>query len=193
VLFLKRNSLGGRFMQNIKGFSVLLFVVCLASLAFADSLTYTFDVIPPSGNVTAVPGATVGWGYSITNDSLSEDLVTIALNANPFFFGTPLSLFDFPIVAPGATITENFVVNTMGLYQETFFPNLPPGSSDTGVFTLSAEFCSGPTSPGTCTSVPDTVVAYSATVSAVPEPSTILLSTAGLLGLLVLARRKLRR
>lgn len=164
-----------------------------SSLATADNLTYTFNVIPPSGNIIGAPGATVGWGYSITNNSSSEDLVTTALNAGSFFFGTPVSFFDFPIIAPSATVTENFVANTMGLYQETFLRNLPPGSSDTGVFTLSAEFCSDPNNPGTCTGVPDTMVAYSASVSAVPEPPTLLLSGTGLLGLFELVRRKFRR
>jgi len=176
-------------------FSISLFAVLLfaSSSVEADTLTYTFDVIPPSGNVTGAPGATVGWGYSITNNSSSEHLVTTALNAGSFLFGTPLSLFDFPIVAPGGNVTENFIATTMGLYQETFFSNVPPGSSDTGVFTLSAEFCGDPTNPSTCSAASNAMAAYDANVSAttVPEPPTLLSSGTGLFGLLVLMRRKL--
>lgn len=173
----------------------LTLLALASSLATADSLTYTFDVIPPSGSISGGPGATIGWGFSITNNSTLEDLVTTDLSAGVFLYGTPISLFDFPIIAPGGNLTESFVANTKGLYQDTFFSIVPPGSSDTGIFTLSAEFCNDPTNPGTCSKATDAQVAYSASVSGatVPEPATISLLGTGLLGLLKLIHRKSQR
>src|SRR6516165_2324325 len=70
--------------------------------AFAD--TYTFAADPLSGNIQGLPGSTIGWGYSITNNSATDWLVTANLAANVFTNATPdASLFDFPTIAPGAT------------------------------------------------------------------------------------------
>ena len=38
--------------------------------------TYTFNVLPVDGRITGSPGETVGWGYSIENQSSSFWLVT---------------------------------------------------------------------------------------------------------------------
>jgi hypothetical protein len=45
----------------------------------ADS--YSFSLIPANGTVAGPPGSTVGWGYSITDQSNQYWLVTVALNA----------------------------------------------------------------------------------------------------------------
>jgi hypothetical protein len=76
-------------------------IVCATS-ASAD--TYTFTTLPDPGLLTAAPGSTTGWGYSITNNSATNWLVVYGLSAgtfpgstvNPYFF-------DMPSIAPGAS------------------------------------------------------------------------------------------
>jgi hypothetical protein len=79
--------------------SVLLFWSASAS---AD--TYTFTALPDPGLLSAAPGSTTGWGYSITNNSATNWLVVYGLSAGPFP-GTTSNpyFFDMPSIAPGAS------------------------------------------------------------------------------------------
>ena len=57
--------------------------------------TFTFGTLPLSGDVAGWAGSTVGWGYIITNNSLTDWLVTTGVNADIFLNGTPdASIFD---------------------------------------------------------------------------------------------------
>jgi hypothetical protein len=49
--------------------------------SFAD--TYTFSPVPLSGDIEGAPGSVIGWGYSITNDSSTDWLETLAVDSNP--------------------------------------------------------------------------------------------------------------
>ena len=50
------------------------------------------------------PGSTVGWGYSITNNSATNWLVVYGLAAGNFPGATPNPyFFDFPSIAPGTS------------------------------------------------------------------------------------------
>ena len=69
-----------------------------ATAGFAD--TITLALVPASGNVSGPPGSTVGWGYTITNNS-SDRIQTQNITAGVFLDGTPNVIFDFPAVAPG--------------------------------------------------------------------------------------------
>jgi hypothetical protein len=161
--------------------------------AWADS--YTFSVIPPSGDITGPPGSTIGWGYSIDNLSTNDWLVTTALNADPFLNVTPNSLFDFPDLPPLTTATEAFdPIGGTGLYELTWDSTAPIGFTNLGVFTLSADFYSGdPTAGGSFVgSAPDTTAGYSATV-VTPEPSTLIPLAVCSLLLMSLRRRTRQR
>jgi hypothetical protein len=100
---------------------VLLIPLLLAAPApsLLGSDVYTFSTIPGTGNISGAPGATIGWGYSITNESTTDWLLATNLNADSFAFGTPTLLFDFPEIAPGATVTEVFdPIGLTGLYED---------------------------------------------------------------------------
>jgi hypothetical protein len=147
-------------------------------LANADS--FTFATIPASGDVSGPAGSTVGWGYSLANDSSTLWLSTTEIDAGLFQFGTPVSLFDFPILAPGATVTVSFdLAQGTGLYQLTWDPSAPAGFINSGSFDVTADWYDGdPLNGGLFTSTQDQATPYSATVtsvSAVPEPSTLVL------------------
>jgi hypothetical protein len=74
--------------------------------AFADS--FTFSTLYETGDISGPAGFTIGWGYTLTHTSLTNCLVLTALSADPFVNGVPIAIFDFPILAPGATITIPF-------------------------------------------------------------------------------------
>ena len=156
----------------------LLFVAAVPNRLLAGDI-YDFGIIPGDGNISGAPGATIGWGYSITNDSATDWLLATNLDADSFAYGTPTLLFDFPEVAPGATVTESFdPIGGTGLYEDVLNASAPPGSVDSGNFVLSAQWYEGdPFNGGNFISdAIDSSAAYTATVtvevSGVPEPSS---------------------
>jgi hypothetical protein len=110
------------------------------------------------------------------NDS-SNWFESTALNTDSFSNGTPTSLFDFPILGPGATVTEPFdPVNGIGLFELLWDPSAPVGFINSGNFVLSGQWFDGDPSNGGnfIVNAPDMALAYTATVSVpstVPEPS----------------------
>jgi hypothetical protein len=97
-------------------FGIALLTVLFAATSYAD--TFTFSTIPPSGSISGPAGSTVGWGYSVTNNSLDQWLVFNNIGTDAVFSnGTPNSgVFDFPVVAPNTTITTDYD-GTNGLYE----------------------------------------------------------------------------
>lgn len=123
-------------MKNILKKSFGVVVVCasvMASTAHADTLV--FNVSPSNGDISGAPGTTIGWGYSITNNS-SNYLVTTAINADVFQYSMPLAIFDFPVVAPGSTATEGFAIDSSGLFQLSLDVDIPLGFVNSGLFFL---------------------------------------------------------
>lgn len=160
---------------------VVLGVLILLAAPAAVADTYTFSLIPGTGAVVGPPGWTVGWGYRITNTSPSDWLVTSALNSDPFLYGTPNVLFDFPDLGPGDTVTVPFDAGMeTGLFELTWDITAPPGFVNSGSFVLSAEFWTGdPLNGGQfLMNAPDAYAAYKASV--IPEPATLVLLACGL-------------
>jgi len=173
-------------------FGIILFTILFATTSYAD--TFTFSTVPSNGDISGAAGSTLGWGYSVTNNSLDKWLMFVNLSADGFTNGTPNgNVFDFPIVAPGTAITTNYD-GTSGLYEFTWDVGAPAGSFNSGNFVLSAEWWSGDPfdeiAPGEfLETIPDFSVPYSVTVPAscnctpVPEASSLQTLVLGITGL----------
>lgn len=160
-------------------------VLSLAAPLWADSISS--NLLPSDGNVSGPPGSTVGWGYSFTNDSVSDWFVTTDLSSDSFSNGTPTSLFDFPDLGPGGMVTESFdPVNGVGLFGLVWDLSAPAGFVNSGNFVLSGEWWTGDPANGGqfIANAPDTALSYTARVSAstttTPEPSSFVLLACGI-------------
>jgi len=166
----------------------LAVVTLLASTpGFADDITLTLS--PATGHVAGLAGSTVGWGYTITNNT-SDWLQTEGVIGDPFQNGTATSLFGAPAVAPHSSVTVGSLVPTKscpvppcGLYELTWNSTAPMGFTDKGTFTVFSDFYSArPGTPGAkdLGPAPNASANYSATVNCpVPEPSSLFFVLSG--------------
>ena len=147
----------------------------------AHAASFTFATLPATGVLSGAPGDTLGFGYFVENPSATDWLVITSLDAGTFLDGTPdASLFDFPVLAPGASLTTAFVAGTSGLFAFTWDAAAPLGSTNAGSFVLGAEWWSGdPLSGGVFLSLA-TPASAAYQVSVVPEPAAALLVAASL-------------
>lgn len=169
----------------------LLATMFLAVLPVMAADIYTFTV-PNAVTVSTLAGFTTGWGYSLHNDSTSLWLVTTDLSAGTFQHAIPDVLFDFPDIAPGATVTVPYnPVTGAGLYQIVWDTDTPASFVNSGTFSLMAQWWNGdPVAGGSFVqNAPNASQPYSATVT--PEPATITLMA--LAGLLLVVLRAFRR
>jgi hypothetical protein len=151
---------------------LFLSILLLATPTFAAEI-YSFSLVPAGGSISGAPESTIGWGYSIKNESSSYWLVTSALDSGTYQYATPDLIFDFPIVAPGATGTVPFDASTSaGLYELTWDASAPLGFVNSGNFILGAQWWDGdPLSGGNFVSeAAFSTQPYSATVA--PEPAS---------------------
>jgi len=134
--------------QNSMLAALVLAVLFVAASGFGDDISLT--LIPASGNVSGPLGSTVGWGYTITNNTAGW-IQTMNVSSDPFQNGTPNVIFDFPAVAPDGSVTLDFsLVATpscasppCGLYELTWGSGAPKGFTNSGMFTVSSDFFSG--------------------------------------------------
>jgi len=176
-------------MRTARLLCAALLAACLPSLA-AHAASFGFATLPATGALLGGPGETVGFGYFLENPSATDWLVLTSLDAGTFVDGTPdASLFDFPVLAPGASATVAFVAGARGLFAFTWDPAAPIGSSNAGLFVLGAEWWSG--DPGAGGSFLSLATPASApyVLTVVPEPRAALLLAAAL----ALARSQRRR
>ena len=124
--------------------AVAVWLLC-ATTASAAPLTFSFSLLPPIGAISGDAGSTIGWGYTITNTDTENWLEIFSLNADPFQHAAPdSSIFDFPILAPGATATIAYNAATFaGLFQLTWDAAAPVGFVNAGTFVLLGQFYDG--------------------------------------------------
>ncbi|MQA20990.1 hypothetical protein [Rugamonas rivuli] len=174
--------------------ALLLKLLWWAPVAGATPFVFTFAAVP-SASVTGNPGDVVGWGYQLVNTDTLNWFVPTQLNASSFSIGSPdASYFDFPVLAPGATVAAAFdAVTHTGLYGLQIFPFALPAMSDSGSFSLAGEWWNGdPLAGGTFLQVSDVLLAplsIAVAGTAIPAPGSMWLLAAGL-PLLWLAQRR---
>jgi hypothetical protein len=157
--------------------TLLISLLGISAVTTLSAATVSFS-LAPSANISGAPGATIGWGFSVTNNSTLDYFAPTSLNADSFSNGTASLIFDILglDLAPGATASEQFNAATgTGLYELTWDANAPIGFTNDGTFTLSGSFFQGdPNNGGTFdTFAPDALAPYSATVGMVPEPAAL--------------------
>ena len=171
--------------------ALAVWLLC-ASTASAEPFTFSFALQPADGAIAGEAGATIGWGYTVTNESDSW-LEIFGLTADAFSFAVPdSSIFDYPILAPGASHRVAYDAATAaGLYQLTWDIAAPVGLTHIGLFVMSGQFYDGdPFAGAALLGVTfDQVASYSASVTPVPEPATLLLMGTGAAALLIRRRR----
>lgn len=176
--------------------AVVLMLLWVSAPVSADD--FSFSTIPASGDISGPPGSTIGWGFSITNNS-QDWLETTALNAGSFLelnalvSPNPNLLFDYPIVSPEATVKMDYLAGSSGLYEITWDLLATVGFVNSGDFVLSGElFSTDPTSVGAVDlgAAPDLMTPYTASVAAVPEPSTMILMLTACASVVAFLRRR---
>lgn len=170
-------------------------ILAVAGITPAVGATLDFTLLPAHGGLRGEPGQTVGWGYTLTNNSTDQWLVPTALNSDPFLFGVPMPLFDFPVLTPGSSVTVGFDgVELTGLYQVSIASGAPLGFVEQGMFRLSAEWWSGdPVEAGQLLSqAEDLYRPWSLTLRPVPEPAYLLPMCVILPALHWIRRKRLR-
>lgn len=164
----------------------MLLVAALSAIPVSAAQTYNFALIPNDGIIAGGAGSTIGWGYSLTNQSSTEWLVTTGLAADPLLAARPVPVFDFPTLAPGAKIVQPFNAQALtGLLGLTWDQNAPDDLANFGTFLLDAEWWSGdPSTTGAyLADAPEAQAKYYAFVQGggqAPEPSSLLLESIGL-------------
>jgi hypothetical protein len=172
---------------------------CLAGNAEMLVLT------PPGGAVNGAPGQTVGFGFTITNDTPYYELFDNSYFCEPGqdpasspctpSLGTYQDYIanNFTVIAPMSMLSESFNMNTMtGFGAYTISPTAIFGAVDSGrLLTTYMEYDGDPFNGGTQHSG-DIELSAPASVMVTPEPSSAVLIALGGLGAL-LYRARFRR
>ncbi len=138
-----------------------LFLIAVAAVPASADMVPDFKLVQP--DLTGSPGDTLTWTYDVTNNSTTEFIYGLYVNAGIFTGGIPdATVFDYfgAGIAPGASLTGP-------LYSFISDPSVL-NSFNSGTFDLGILFDDGSTT--------DVYANYSATispgVSAVPEPAS---------------------
>lgn len=167
------------------------------SLAVSQAQAVSLSLDPPSGALNGAPGETVGWGFTLTNDSNYYLVVTGAdfLHQSPTLGSfTDLVGPQYLVLEPDNTLTQAFDASMQqGIGQFVLNLDAPVNSLISGQISLSYDLFSTDPTLDNFDSIRDTIstgntVAAPASV-AVPEPATALLMVAGVPVFTALRRR----
>lgn len=158
----------------------VLMLLCINSIFISNSAyaqigsNWTFSL--PQSNISGAAGLTIGWGYTITNNSTNWLWATDLTSTSVFQHGTATTNpFDLPVLAPGTSVEVDYTGNT-GLADLTWDSNAPVGYVNAGKFQLTSYYYDGdPFAGGSYIGSAGTQEAdYQASVSSpVPEASSI--------------------
>lgn len=155
---------------------------------------------PPGGAISGAPGATVGWGFTLTN---TTDYLVVSsasfVPATPLGTFTDFSAFNFFVVGPApesTSLSQAFdAPSQTGVGSFAIGAGALVGAVASGQIVLSYDLYS--VSPNNPLFNPDTdtlsvgnTLAVNASVSVVPEPESLLLMVAGLIVLYGAHRRR---
>lgn len=182
---------------------ITLMVFAAAVVIPAAEANTIFTVTPST--ISASPGSTVGWGFTIFNDS--NYLVVTGADFSPASplgtFTDYISQFNFIVVGPSpeaTSVSQTFDMNALtGVGSYAIAQAAPPGSNITGQIVLSYDLFSR--SPNDPNFNPDTdtisvgnglfAAAQVNVVSGVPEPASFgLVAVALLMGGMTMSGRK---
>jgi len=126
----------------IRTFYIAVFALLVTGITASADPTFT---LTPSGTVSGLPGDTVGWGYSIDNDSIYSLIVTKSdfcePGQDPLFTTCTQALGTYSdfiaqngtLIAPGTTGSQSFdASSSSGVGEYVIDPSATPGQSDVG-------------------------------------------------------------
>lgn len=141
--------------------------------------------LTPGASISGAPGATIGWGFSIGNDT-SSWLVVNSVTAGGFSASTGtftdyIAQFNFYVVNPNSTLAVPFDANIQAGFGEfAISPGASPGSSTAGTFDVGYDLYANdpnidPTvvDPGHFFPQLNASVQVARIPTAIPEPSTL--------------------
>jgi hypothetical protein len=184
----------------MKRFLVTLLLAGASSLCLPAAPI--FQLNPGNGVVAGMPGATVGWGFTLTDTA-----DWIAITGSSFTPSSPLGTYDdyigtgpLIVVGPSPENTSlsqlfNSLLRT-GVGGFHINGNAPVATIGGTIVVTYSEFSQDPNDPNfnpdNSTVVADGSFSQSATVNVVPEPASLSLIVAGVLPLAMVNRRRRR-
>jgi len=183
--------------KRLAGGALLLSVLLVCAQAPAASLTLN----PVGGALFGTPGATVGWGFTLTNDTgylvITGTDFSLPLGTFSDLIG-PFSSHQSIVLGPGDTFSQAFsAASQTGLGEFAIDPSTFCGQVATGSITLTYDLYS--VSPNDSAFDPDqdlisvgNILTADASVSVVPEPGSLLLMASAMPALVAWRRRAQR-
>ncbi|HEY6392981.1 MAG TPA: PEP-CTERM sorting domain-containing protein [Bryobacteraceae bacterium] len=186
---------------------VLQGVLLLLTLVSVCTATATLTLNPVNGAITGAPGQTVGWGYTISDDtrwlvvagtgfcsSFNTSTPDPFPCTNPVPGGSYLdfSLFNFILSAPNSPDTSQMTFSynppcstgpCTGTGGYTINSNVPSGTLLSGVIVVDYNLFDGDPTNGGTQFGGDFFITMNASILVVPEPGTWLLMGSALAGL----------
>jgi len=153
-----------------------------ASAQAAPIIDISIGTLPADGIVGGPAGSTLGWGYTITNNS-TYNLLISSIDVAMSLIGVSETLVfnGNPYLAAGTSVTVDYVPGVSGLFEFTLNPGLPVGTTEMGTVHVRGNLLNAEGAPVILTAHFTAIVTPEG--AAVPEPGTLLLLGGGLAAL----------